>query len=420
VNSNLFPFTIDAGLTETNINLVSPLDNGAYTGNKVVTIGLAAGGGISVATSNAILTIIDDENPPATVLYSNPLNNPADAVNWGLTYANGDLATYGGTDYEASFGYDLVADPMGVGPIAPPPGGATKVLRATVNKVVASNAGLNLYPTNVSFSGDYAVRFNMNIVLDTAGGTTQGPLFGINHGGKQTNWWAGSGVVSGGPWASDGVWYWISADGGAAAGDYMLQTGLGGALPNTGWQRPIAAGLLDNFVNVFKGPPAPYSGYAGPGLVGNDPPAAGGDTRNWTDVEIKQIGTNVSLYLNKTPVLTYNNNTTFTNGTLMLGYSDPFNSVGNAPGAVYYANLSVVRITPPVISKITRLGSNVTINFTSPDGTDSVSTLKLQKATLVTGPYADDSSAVITQLPDGTYQATTTSADATQFFRIRK
>jgi len=62
----------------------------------------------------------------------------------------------------------------------------------------------------------------------------------------------------------------------------------------------------------------------------------------------------------------------------------------------------------------------VTINFTSPDGTDSVSTLKVQKATLVTGPYADDSSAVITQLPDGTYQATTTSADATQFFRIRK
>ena len=307
-----------------------------------------------------------------------------------------------------------------MGPIAPPPGGATRVLRATVNKVVASNAGLNLYPTNVSFSGDYAVRFNMNIVIDTAGGTTQGPLFGINHGGRQTNWWAGSGVVSGGPWASDGVWYWISADGGASAGDYILQTGLGGALPNTGWERPIAAGLLDNFVNVFKGPPAPYSGYAGPGLVGNDPPAAGGDTRNWTDVEIKQIGTNVSLYLNKTRVLTYNNTTTFTNGTLMLGYSDPFNSVGNAPGAVYYANLSVVRITPPVISKITRLGSNVTINFTSPDGTDSVSTLKLQKATLVTGPYADDNSAVITQLPDGTYQATTTSADATQFFRIRK
>ena len=84
VNSNLFPFTIDAGVTETNINLVSPLDNGAYTGNKVVTIGLAAGGGISVATSNAILTIIDDENPPATGIVQQSVEQPGRRCQLGL------------------------------------------------------------------------------------------------------------------------------------------------------------------------------------------------------------------------------------------------------------------------------------------------------------------------------------------------
>jgi hypothetical protein len=289
----------------------------------------------------------------------------------------------------------------------------------TMNKTVGSNGGVNLYPTNNSFSGDYAVRFNMNVVLDTTSGSeTQGPIFGINHDGRETNWWAGSGVTSGGPWASDGVWYWISADGGAAAGDYILFTGLGGSLPNTGWVRPIPAGLHGDFANSFKGPPAPYSGSFGPGLVANAAPP-GNDTRTWTDVEIKQIGRQVSLYLNKVQVLTYNNTNTFTSGTVMLGYNDPFNSVGAASGAVYYANLNVVRLGPPLITNISRSGSTVTIKFSSSDGTDTVGSFKLQKSTLVTGAYADDDTAAITQLPDGTFQVTTTSTPGTQFFRIR-
>ncbi len=421
INSNVFPFNIDANTVETLINLVSPLDNAVYTGNKTIVIGLAAGTGFSVASSNATLTIIDDENPPAPVLYTNPLTSAADAVNWNRTFANGDLATLG-PDFETSFGYDLTANASGGGIIAPPPGGANNALRVTVNKTVGSNAGVDLYPTNFSFSGDYAVRFNMNVIIDSGSGTTQGPIFGINHDGKETNWWAGSGVASGGPWASDGVWYWISADAGAAAGDYLLFTGLNGALPNTGWTHPIPAGLAVNFTNAFKGPPAPYTGYAGPGLVANDPPPPVGtaDTSTWTDVQIKQIGRIVTLYLNKIQVFTYSNTTTFTNGTLMLGYSDPFDSVGAPSGAVYYANLSVVRLGPPQITSINRSGSTVTVKFSSSDGTDTVGSFKLQKSTLVTGTYADDNTATVTQLPDGTYQATTTSTPATQFFRIRK
>jgi hypothetical protein len=420
VDSSQFPFNINPGDVAPVLKLVNPVDNAAYTGNKSIVVSMTSGGGFSVTASNATLTIIDDENPPAPVLYSNPLTDAADAVNWNLTYANGDLPTLGGTDYEASFGYDLVADPLGVGPIAAAPSGATKALRVTVNKNVANNAGVNLYPTNITVSGDYALRFNMNVIVDTAGGTTQGPLFGINHDGTQTNWWAGSGVVAGGPWASDGIWYWISADGGAGAGDYLLHTGLGGVLPNTGWTRPIGAGLLDNFTQVFKGPPAPYSGYGGPGLVANDPPALGGNNANWTDVEIKQIGRRVNMYLNKILVLTYSNSTTFTGGRPMLGYSDPFNSVGNPVGAVYYSDLRIVRLAAPQITNINRAGTNVTIQFNSNDGTDNASNYRLQSSVLVTGTYTNLPSAVITALPGGNYQATASTTEATRFFRILK
>lgn len=420
VNSGSFPLTIDSGVSAVTNNLVSPLDNNTYTGNKTIIVGLTAGAGFSVTASNAAITIIDDENPAATVLYTNALTSAADASNWNLTYANGDMLTLGGTDYEASFGYDLTTDFSGGGVIALPPGGANNALRVTVNKIVANNAGVNLYPTNVSFEGNYAVRFNMNVVLDTAGATTHGPLFGINHNGFQTNWWAASGVVAGnGPWAMDGLFYWISPDGGAAAGDYILRTGAGGALPNGGFTT-VATANLDAFADVFKGPPAPYSGIAGPGLIGNDPPAFGGDTSTWTDVEVKQLGNIVTMSLNKVRVLTYTNNTTFTNGTVMLGYSDPFNSIGEAAGAAYFANLSVVQINPPTITSIVRSGSDVTIQFTSNDGTVTPASFDLQAAGVVTGPYTNVTTATITQLPSLIYQATTTSTASAQYYRIRQ
>lgn len=416
--SNSFPITLDPGVLVTNVNLVAPLDNGVYSGNKSIVVGLTAGDGFLATSSNVILTILDDENPSAPVLYANPLTSAADALNWNLTYANNDMVNLGASDYEASFGFDLTTAPGGA--VAPPPGGANNALRVTVNKSVAAAAGVNLYPTNVSFSGDYAVRFNMNVIIDTAAGTTHGPVFGINHSGFQTNWWTGSGIVSGGPnWSADGVWAWVSADGGAAAGDYIMYTGLGGILPNTGWVNPVAARVNDSFVNVFKGPPAPFSGYAGPGLIANDPPAFGADNYNWSDVEIKQLGSVVSVTINKIRILTYTNSTSFTNGTIMLGYDDPFSSVGEVAGAAYFANLSVVRLGGPIITSIDRNGANVTIGFTSNDGSASAASFALQSASVVSGPYADVAGAAITQSPSTAYQATATSAASAQFYRIR-
>ena len=397
---------------------ISPLDSnpGVYTGNKTIEVGLAASGEYTTSGGNPTLTIIDSANPPAELIYTNALTSAVDEVNWGITAANDDLGVP--VDYEIAFGYDLASDLSGGGVIPPPPGGATTALRLTVNKLTAAATGLNLYPTNVTLSGNFAVRFNLNLIVDTAAGTTQGPLFGVNHDGRQTNWWSGP-VASGGPWASDGIWYWVSADGGSLEGDYREFSGLGGTLPNTGWQELAAGRPQTDFTNVFKHP-IPYSTSGGPGLVANDPPALGGAPQTWSDVEIKQFGAVVSLSINKIPIFTYTNTTAFTNGHPMLGYLDPFASPGQAAGAAYFANLSVVRLTGPRITNLTRSGAAVTIDFATVDGTVTTDSFRLQGAATVDGPFTDLPGAVVSQLPTGIFRVTTTSTDGAQFYRIRQ
>ena len=59
----------------------------------------------------------------------------------------------------------------------------------TVNKddsTANGAAGLNLYPIGKSFSGDYALRFSMNLVQNDTTGTTEFALWGINASGNDT------------------------------------------------------------------------------------------------------------------------------------------------------------------------------------------------------------------------------------------
>ena len=394
------PITFNPGDVVLTNSTISPLvDTTSYVGNKTIIVGMAAGTGFTLATSNTVtFTIIDNANLPATVLWANPLTDPNDVTNWGVTSANNDMQNVG-IDDTIAFGYDLttnnpdnVAGGLNGLTLPPPPNGATNCLRVTVNKNTGRAAGVNLYPTNVTFSGDYAVRFYMNIAEgNSAAYTTEGPLFGINHVGIYTNWWTGSGILSGwdpsntsSNWSSDGVWYWISADGGATAGDYLEKTGLGGTNGNTGWNN-LAAGLRGTYANNFKDP-APYSTLNGTtpaaGLPANSSPFNGyaqgnGYTNAWADVEIKTVKNLVTLSINKTTIFTYNNtNTVWTNGTIMLGYNDPFSSVGGSDAAVYFSAINVVRLAPPLITLqptniIAAAGS--TTNFTVAANFDSSS-----------------------------------------------
>lgn len=433
---------------------ISPLSNGVppvdvidplYSGNKSVTVGLPAGAGYLISGANSsTLTLIDNAQPPAALVFSDPLSDPNDATNWNITFGSGDEVNHP-ADYTVQFGYDLTANnpDSGVnGLIGLPPSGATNALRITCNKNLGSGSmfggGVNVYYTNQAFSGNYAVRFNMNLVEGDNSFAVEGVSFGINHNGIETNWWLGGGVIQAGsgPWASDGVWYWIQAPPGGTGGfgfsDFEEYTGAGGALPNTGWTQ-LATATATTFKNVFKH--AVFT--AAPGTVSggtpanNSPVSATPADNSWSDVEMKQINNVVTLSIDKTLIFAYTNTTRFTNGYIMLGYDCPlqgaFNQyVGTPDAAAYFSNLRVVSLSRPLITSITdsRSGANnnVTIVFTSSDGDDTPASFALQGASVVTGPYADVA-ATITQLPqsNGTavFQATTTSTGVIQFYRIR-
>jgi len=424
-------------LTQT--NYIYPLSSGslpvdstanAYVGNKVFTVGMVSGGGYTVATNKASFTILDSANPTATVLFADPLTDSADAANWGVTSANNNMQT-NAIDNTITFGYDLQnGDPTDYGPIPLPPSGATTALRVTVNKSSSQGSGagaaVNLYPTNVTFSGNYAVRFSMNIIEGyNASYTTEGAMFGINHSGIATNWWAGTAPLTGWGsanskvWESDGIWYWISADGGAGAGDYLAYTGAGGSLPNSGWQS-IASKSRTSFVSNFK--TNVFTTTAGPGLVANGSYFNSYTANNWADVEIKQLKGVVTLLIDKTPIIAYTNATAFTNGTIMLGYEDPFSSVGTLDSAVYFSNLRVVAIGVPIITQIALNKANNTavINFTTVDGDVTASSFTLLSSPYVTGPYASAAGATITSLGGGAYQAVVPQSGVAQFYRIQQ
>jgi hypothetical protein len=199
-------------------------------------------------------------------------------------------------------------------------------------------------------------------------------LFGINHVGIFTNWWSGSGVTNGWgdgntnqSWGSDGIWYWVCADGGATAGDFLEKTGLGGTNYNSGWTT-LATASRTTYANIFKSP-VPYSTLNGTtpavGLPANSSPfnaysLGAGYTNAWANVEIKSVKNVVTLSINKSAIFSYANTTVWTNGTLMLGYDDPFNSIGGVDAAVYFSNIRVVRLTSPVF---TLQPTNITVGL---------------------------------------------------------
>jgi hypothetical protein len=293
-------------------------------------------------------------------------------------------------------------------------------------------------------SGNYAVRFNMNLVEGEYNIMTaqhEGAVFGINHTGSSSNWWYAGGTNYGGTYSSDGVWYFVTSQfGGNLSGDYQEFTGLGGTNGNTGWTRP-ATDVAPNYVGIYKANPSPYQHPAPPfnaptgpfsslddalaqsgGVPANAAPALGYDASTWSDVEIKQINHVVTMSINRTAIFSYTNTSVWQSGYLMLGYADPYGTVQTLDSSVYYANLTVVQFATPAITKFAHGGGNVTITFTGGAGDDVTSFALTSSATLSHGTFADVSPpATITALGGNVFQAVTPqSAAAQQFYRIRR
>jgi hypothetical protein len=274
----------------------------------------------------------------------------------------------------------------------------------------------------------------------------EGPLFGIDMSGLETNWWAGNTFALGDSqttFGSDGMWYWISDNGGRyddTFGPYLEFTGAGGALPNTGWTN-LAIAASSTFATAFKTnvftcyasanvPPAYNSGWTegGPGLPANGPASLVGSAPTaWSDVEMKQLNGVVSLWIDKNRIFAYTNpaTSTFTNGLVMLGYEDPFDGVESPDTAVYYSNMRVVALTPPAITAPTLNSSSgkFTFDFTSSDGDLTPSSFTILGSTNVVTGYSAVSGATVTQLSVSgleEFQATVPATTAIHFYRVQQ
>jgi hypothetical protein len=396
------PDPLNFGQTTVTYVIANPLQDALSEGPETFTVGLNSGFGFVAATNTVVCTIVDDEVAPGPIAYAENFNNPANSNLWNLKFA----ARNGLADYSADFGYDYTA--LGV-PASPNGGGDTLGLRLTVNKTEASalgGAGINLYPAGQSFSGDYAVRFDMYLIQNAGcAGTTEYAMFGINHSGNQTNWFRYSGDGSPG-YGMDGLFYQVEADG-ANLGDYVLNsspatTNAGIVAPTSLGERSAAA-----FEGTFKSPP--YSAWGAPG----NPNSSG--TPSWVQVEIANIGGVVTLKLNNTVIMTTTNTTAYQSGNLMLGYDDAYDSIG-CNGGVIYDNLRVISYAPFKITQVAVTGGNVELSFS--DSTSGPYTV--EASTTVDGSYSPVAATITGS--GGSYLAKVpySPADPLKFFRIKR
>jgi len=410
--------------SSSNAVLLSPIDNATIYTNRTAIVSLAAGTGYTIGNGKGTNTIVSAHYVPAPVILNDPLNSANDATNWNLVYGSGDTM-FNTNNFSADFGMDLNAAAGGI-VIPPPPSGDAHALHLTANK--ANNPGapgaINAYYTNKLLSGNFAVRFQMNLIQSQVN-PTEGAIFGINHSGSLSNWWYGSGyITNGGVWSSDGIWYFMTAQpAGAGAGDYHEYTGLGGTNGNTGWTR-LATKTQFSFTDQFKENPGPFtaldaSTIMSSGVPANSSPSLGYDASTWADVEIKQQDGIVTLSINHTPIFSYTNTTVWKGGYLMLGYADPFGaSIGSADAGVYYANLQVVQLPTIRIDNIAINGANNVITFTTSDPADISTAFNLLTATNILGTFTNQSG-TFAPVSGTQFQVTTPfKGEAKRYFKV--
>ena len=404
---------IPAGATTQDFEVYT-VDNNKLDGDRTLVATVATGTGYTVGSpDSATATILDDELPSETdkILFADNFDTDTSA-NWNILFgANNNV-----DDKDVLFAYDYYNLDL----VPPAPNGSTLGLKLTVNKYDPTSygaAGVNLYPKNLSLSGNYAVRFNMFIMVNTVAGTTEHALFGVNHSGAKTNWVRQtSGNVQNPAYDADGIWFAIVADASQVNGlGHVCYTGNGPSNP----PMVLANRSPLDLAGVFKSPPF----NAGDSGIGGSPACVPAATApNWSDVEVRCVDDTITLLINRSVVLEVTNSTPYKVGTIMLGYNDQFDSIGNV-GAVYFDNLRVVRLDsvtpkPPVITGIAVDAGQAVITFTAAGS--EAGQLTVLGSTTVGGPYAAVSNVMIKPLGNDRFEAVIPVSGPMQFYRIAR
>ncbi len=315
----------------------------------------------SVTSAVAIVTLsynmdFDNFSAPVTV------NNPATTNGFNILFNNAAATP----DFTAIFGFDYsqVTVPTIIPPAPNNFSGFTRGLFLTVNKNLGLAAAVNLYPTNEIFAGNFALKFDVWINYVNTPGTTEHVMFGINHSGSITN---RVGVAG-----SDGVFFEVDGDGGVSATasaerDFSIFSGAGAAAPtlqlagNTtfGPAAPLST-TFDNaaagFASLFPSEIFPSAGFATP---------AGAAGMRWISVEVRQEANLITWLMNGTLIAQFTNPTAYTNGTVLLGYNDNFDSLGNSNNYAVFDDVQVVPIVlaPVQIQSPQLAGTNFSFSF---------------------------------------------------------
>jgi hypothetical protein len=328
------------------LNNVQPVAAGAYT--LVVSNSTA-----SVTSSIASLSLVVTQ-AFQTVFYET-FDSGSASGNWNLFDGNTNGISDVTVDW--SFDYSTYFSAFNGATIPSAPNttnGTTRGVRLTVNNndAIASIAGASLYPINKTCSGVYKLKFDMWINYPgTAGGSgstgsTEYGTFGINHAGARVNWDAATSNPS------DGVWFAVDGEGGdtVSGRDYRAYEGNPSARPTqlsfaaSGLSASGAASANNTdayFQSIFPSPT--YETVGSPG-------------KHWVQVEVSQDVNNVLTWrMNGNLIAQRVNTSQFTNGNIMIGYMDVFNSIASpaADAFILFDNVRVETpssLTPPAVT----------------------------------------------------------------------
>jgi hypothetical protein len=389
LNSPIADVTIIANLT----NQVS----GAASTNGLFT---QEGYLYNVGTAQVTLTELDNRVGPEVVLYSNPLTNALDSVNWTLTFDSTNFGTqqlplvvpnyvndttFGTNDYFVHFGYDPSLDLVGPS-IAMINSNWNGVLKMTVNKSAGAPESVNVYPQGQNFQGNYALRFNMYLSLydfalnnpSQLAPAREFALFGVNHRGTNCIWRPDV-AISGpnAPTNSDGVWFAVDASSGSITpADY--ESYVPGPVPNNAngpVNLPSKVSTPASGVNgVFKHPPFDAANVTQPTVAA---PGGGEAIDKWVDVSVEITKqTNATLYINRSQILVFPTtnglglSASYTNGNIMLGYQDPNGNISDSRAFALFSNVRVVELAPYIVSQPALTNTTATRSFILLPGTN--------------------------------------------------
>jgi hypothetical protein len=243
--------------------------------------------------------------------------------------------------------------------------GAGRGIKLSVNKNdnTAERAAVNVYAKNLVFSNNYSLQFDMwiNYNGNAYGGTgsTEFGTFGINHSGNLPAWELGATSVP--LTASDGVWFAVTGEAGAA-GDYRSYEGDPGGNPLR--YQSVEGGFLDRDGDgqteseAVSTTPADYP----LNLMFPSPPyeTLGVPGKRWIQVEIRQKDGVITWLMNGYVIAEKQNLSQWTAGTIMLGTMDPFASIADPRGDnfVIFDNVRVSQLE--VSDELPRIALEVT------------------------------------------------------------